>query len=291
MPSPILIIAFAALTAGAVPAVPTPVAVWGPEGHRIVCEIAWQRLNDRGRALVRRLLGAGADTAFADACNWADDVRGTTHRYTTTYHYVNIPAGSAGLDLARDCADPERRCVTWAIARYAFVLADPAAGALPRTEALKFLGHFVGDLHQPLHAGRPGDRGGNDVLVQFFGIGEDGGRPLSLHWTWDSKLLERTGLTWPGDARRLAAAVAPEEASAWEGFDVIAWTNESYRICEELVYALPAGNAIGDPYYRLAAPIIRQRLVQGGVRLAYLINEAAAGALAFPSALSAITER
>lgn len=268
--------------------IPTLAAPWGPEGHRIVCEIAWLRLSDRGRALVRGLLGPDADARFADSCNWADEVRATTHRYTATYHYVNIPSGTAGLDLARDCGDVTRRCVTWAIAHYALVLADPAAPLLQRQEALKFLGHFVGDLHQPLHAGRPGDRGGNDVLVGFFGVREDGGRPLNLHWTWDTMILGRMGLTWPDAARRLAAQRPPEGGTAGQRFHVIAWTNESYRICEELVYALPARNAIGDDYFRRATPVIERRLAEGGMRLAQLINQAAAGAPQFPPALEAI---
>ena len=89
---------------------PFVVVRWGHEGHKIVCEIAWQRLDTTGRALVDELSQHGSSSTFADSCNWADAVRYTSHRYTRNYHFINIPGGSDGVDLERDCGDAERRC-------------------------------------------------------------------------------------------------------------------------------------------------------------------------------------
>jgi hypothetical protein len=258
---------------------PLPPVVWGGEGHRIVCEIAWQRLTPAARALVTAIRAADPDSgsSFPESCLWADRVRATTHRYTNTYHYINIPPGVAGVDLARDCADEERRCAPWAIKHYAVVLADPRSSAIYRAEALKFLAHFVGDLHQPLHAGRPEDLGGNRILVDFFGRHGRNGDSLNLHTVWDSSILDRGHLVWPDSALALNAEIAPKEAAEWEKSTVLDWTNESYRASEELVYRLPDGKRIDEAYYQAGLTLSRTALQRAGVRLAHLLNQMAAG--------------
>ena len=254
-------------------------SVWGAEGHRIVCEIAWRRMTPEARAMVTTIRAADPDSGpnFPDSCIWADRVRGSTHRFSATYHYVNIPAGVSGFDLARDCGDPEKRCAPWAIRHYAVVLADPRSSPIFRAEALKFLAHFVGDLHQPLHAGRPGDLGGNTVFAEFFDLrGRNGALP-NLHAIWDSGIPDRAGLVWPDSAVGLDREVTGPDLEQWESSSVVDWTNESYRTVEEFVYRLPEGNRIDDAYYEQAIEISRAALKRGGVRLAGLLNRIAAG--------------
>ncbi|HLB53703.1 MAG TPA: S1/P1 nuclease [Gemmatimonadales bacterium] len=255
-------------------------AMWGLEGHRIVCEIAYQRLTPAARSMVLTIRAADPDSgsSFADSCLWADRVRSTTHRQTNAYHYINIPPGSAGADLARDCADPDRRCAPWAIKHYALVLREPGA-ALERAEALKFLAHFVGDIHQPLHAGRSGDLGGNTIRVDFFGQRDANGDSLNLHRVWDSSILERAGLGWPDSVSALHAEITPAEAAAWENSGPLGWVDESYREDESLVYQLPPGNRIDAEYFGRAIAVSRLRLKQAAVRLAELLNRIAAGTL------------
>lgn len=276
-------IALPLLALAALWAAPEPARAWGFEGHRIVCEIAWQRLTPEARAMVGELLRApGAAPTFAESCTWPDEVR-PDRPETAAFHYINIPPGVRGADLERDCGDPAKRCNPWAIMHFTGVLADPAGSLLERGEALRFVGHFVGDLHQPLHAGRPEDLGGNRVAVDFFGrtlYRED--RPLNLHGVWDSAILERAGLAWPDAGRSLAAQVDEDEAREWETLDVMAWTDESYRLCEDFVYGrLPAGGRIRDRYYRPALGHAEAQLQKAGVRLAYLLNRVAAGEPAF----------
>lgn len=158
---------------------------WGRDGHRIIGHIAEQFLSTNARAAVRDLLG---DESLADVSTWADEVRGSpAYRWTAPLHYVNSPPGSDGYDAQRDCADG--CCVVGAIEHYADVLRDSQAPRPVRIEALKFLVHFVGDVHQPLHAGYGVDRGGNDVKVFFFGDN------TNLHSLWDSGLIRRTQKT------------------------------------------------------------------------------------------------
>lgn len=157
---------------------------WAREGYEIVAMIAEQRLQPDVREAVTILLGA---TAFIEASMWADQVRG---KETAAWHYVNIPIDEDAYDSDRHC--PKQQCVVAQIERFRNVLADKAADARKRQNALKYLIHFVADLHQPLHAGDNHDRGGNDVQVEFLGqtINPYNHKAWNLHAVWDSGILE-----------------------------------------------------------------------------------------------------
>jgi hypothetical protein len=253
---------------------PSPPLVWGADGHRLVCEVASHFLSSEARTLVEALRAEQAGS-FSDSCLWADEVR-PSRPETAALHYVNIPQGTPGVDLDRDCGEPELRCAPRAIVQYAAILADGAAPPADRLEALLFVSHFVGDLHQPLHAGRPGDRGGNEVRVTFFGTGSVPGSRMDLHRIWDRELLLRAGLRHPDAVGFLLEGIGSEELTAWGNDDVIGWTNESYQLNESFVY-VPVGTALADGYFGPAVQIVVQRLRQAGVRLAFVLNQAARG--------------
>ncbi len=264
-------LALALMLAGSLAA--TPAAAWGRNGHRIVCEIAFQRFTPESRELVR-WLQRGEAQKFHETCLWADRVKRTTHSETYTYHFVNIPAGKASFDPGRDC--PEGGCLSWALEHYRELLADSSKGRQERNEALKFLGHLVGDAHQPLHAGRPEDRGGNEIEVCFFGDCGHPQDPLNLHQIWDSRILNHNRERWQEIARRLDGAITDEQRQRWQPGDSNDWIDESFRLAEEFVYPGVPADGIGEEYYRRAYEIIEKRLQQGGVRLADMINRIAA---------------
>lgn len=179
--------------------------------------------------------------------------------------------------MARDCAAP-KRCAPWAIVHFGRVLGDAKADRTARVEALKWVLHFVGDLHQPLHAGRPGDRGGNSVAVDFFGDRGNDDRRNNLHSVWDSQMLRRANMRWPDTSNHLFRQLAEDEAKIWETLDVTEWANESFRIDEEFVYGkLDSAGRIRNAYYKPALGIVEAQIMKGGVRLAHLINSIAAG--------------
>jgi hypothetical protein len=254
---------------------PSMSSAWGRNGHRIVCDIAYLRLTPEAHELVAELQ-RGEAKKFPETCLWADDVKYTSRKETYRYHFINTPAGKGSVDLARDC--PANDCVPWAIEHFAKILGDPSAGALKRNEALKFLGHFVGDLHQPLHCGRPGDLGGNRIKTCFLGDCGHPQKPLNLHQVWDSKILNEAKEPWRDFSKRAHQSINEEEAEAWSDSSILDWTNESYRIAEEFVYPELPTDGVGDQYYQEAKIYVAVRLKQGGVRLAHLINQAAAGA-------------
>ena len=145
--------------------VPTNLTAWGPEGHIVIATIANARLTPAARAAVRQLLGRHS---LASVANFADQIR-PQRPETANWHFVDIPKGETNYDPGRDCQpSPKGDCVIAAIARAETALKDRSLPRKQRAEALKFLVHFVGDLHQPLHWSDNHDRGGNDVNVSFL---------------------------------------------------------------------------------------------------------------------------
>jgi len=156
---------------------PVKAFAWGYEAHRVIAEIAEQFLQPQTAHQVRELLAIENVTTLADVSTWADEIR-PQHPETAHWHFVNIPIHpSAGepkeFDAVRDC--PRDDCVVAKIEEFERVLSDHQKPDRERLEALKYLVHFVGDVHQPLHASNDHDRGGNDVEVTFMGV------PTNLH--------------------------------------------------------------------------------------------------------------
>jgi len=156
-----------------------PALAWGPEGHEVVAALAAANLTPSARAQVSALLGG--DSMIVLDANWADEIR-TDQPQTAPWHYVNIPLNAPGYDPRRDCADG--RCVVAQIERNEHVLADRSASKAARADALRFLIHFIADVHQPLHAA---DNGGNAFTVFLRG------KHTNLHHVWDNDVVDIFG--------------------------------------------------------------------------------------------------
>lgn len=258
-----------ALAASPLPFAPTDHAArWGALGHRIVVTLAWDHLSPRTREAVARLLG---DMSLADASTWADRIR-NERRESGPWHYVNIPVQSSAWDSAAWCRGGD--CVVGAIGRYRKVLADAAAPTAERAEALRFLLHFVGDMHQPLHVGDRGDRGGNDLRVTWRG------RDTNLHSVWDTDLLTAWSLSegrYTQALRRRIQRMRPEERQQLASGSVEGWAMDGAAISRNVVYRLPGDGVIPDDYLRSAGPVLDLVLIQAGLRLARVLNEALDG--------------
>jgi hypothetical protein len=247
---------------------PTRAFAWGSEGHRIIAEIAEQHLEPDTAKRVRDLLAIENNTSLADIANWADQIR-RQRRDTAPWHFVDIPVDASTYDPARDCR--RRSCIVAQLDRFIAVLRRSSAPSRERLEALKFVVHFVGDLHQPLHAADNDDRGGNDVHVIFSG------HRTNLHAVWDSGLLAPVV---NGDERayalRLAHAITPNQIRQWQNGSTVAWVNESHGIAVEEIYGKLAHDAGRLPasYERQALSMVNEQLERAGVRLAYVLNVA-----------------
>ena len=231
---------------------------WGVQGHQVVAAIAWQALSPAARQEAARLLGQEPGQTLVSVATWADLHRGPG---TAPWHYLNFPRGQCHWDAERDC--PQGQCVVGAIERQRAVLASPASDA-ERLQALKFLVHFVGDVHQPLHAGYRDDRGGNNVQLRFLMRGSN------LHALWDKGLLEQLALDDAALTSLVQAQPLPGPRQA--ALSPVEMAEESCRIV-----ALPGFYPQGDPsptYVARMTPLLLQRLALAGQRLADLLNQA-----------------
>lgn len=249
---------------------PAAAAAWGPIGHIAVCEIAWQESSPRVRSEIRSLLAGDRFRTFPAACNWADYVaHDEAYAWSAPHHYINVDPTSDDIDLERDCPVTGPGCVLRAIAINRQILADVSEPKAKRGEALKFIGHFVADLHQPLHVSYARDRGGNTISVIYFG------EPSNLHRVWDTGLISRRDDV---DARSLARAIrlriTDEERDVWSHGTPMEWAHESYDLAREVAYREPAqGWIIDDAYFEAHVEIVHGRLAMAGIRLAALLSQ------------------
>jgi hypothetical protein len=260
---------------------------YGSEGHSIVAEIAQRRLDANAQAAVRGSLGGGSMAAVS---SWADDVRGA-RRDTYNWHFVDIPMADARYDAARDCAATARGdCIVAELDRLRDALAC-APTAVERKEALEFAIHFVGDIHQPLHAvleklggnGQPiagvvhattCPRDGCDVGQQYG----------NLHALWDTGLIRLSSWSWGAYVERLEAGPLedPSVIELGNSTNVVEWAQQTHAVARqawnvEAPLDKDGALVIDDAYYRKAMPLLDKELAVAGLRLARFLNDAYAG--------------
>lgn len=246
---------------------PSIALAWGPAGHSIIASLAERQVDARTHAQIEHLLGVVGASSLTDIANWADEMRADPEqrqlsRATSPLHYVNFSNSRCQYDPAKICADG--LCVVAAINRYAAVLGDRSATDATRADALRFLVHFVGDAHQPLHAGYRPDRGGNNYQVHFNGKGSN------LHAIWDSQILASRHLRWKDYARRLERPPVSDGDQ-----DPIDWVEQSCRITrDDGVY--PASRMIDKTYLDRMRPIVDQQLRLAAKHLAEILQDSLA---------------
>ena len=253
------------------------VHAWGAQGHRLVAQLATERLTPAARRSVESLLGP---ESLADVSSWAD--RYVDGNYQTFFwHFLNIPPEATSYDRDRDCprqpgvvaggrGDTWRDCAVDRILYNKARLADTMLDRADRAIALKFLVHFVGDLHQPFHALGVG-HGGNDVPVSVFGSETCGNYPCNLHAVWDGSLIAHRNLD---DAHYVQALNELIRQSGWASRPPggpAAWAMQSHDLGNAAL--LPEHGVVDEAYYRAQIPVVDQRLSLGGLRLAALLNE------------------
>jgi hypothetical protein len=254
---------------------PARTVFWYDLGHRIVADIAERRLTPEAARAVRDLLGG---QRMSDASVWADNIKQYRHD-ADPLHYVNIPLGATSYDSARDC--PTGKCVIATIASDRQVLANNGASPLDRAEALRFLIHFMGDLHQPLHVADDNDRGGNRRVVWLEGDS------MNLHQVWDGELLYHYGMDEATYLPRLERKMDTMDVAGLERGTVVDWAMEGHRIAIEHVYRIPPDGRLGAAYLEENKPIIDRALIAAGVRLAKVLNETLAAYRPLPGPAAA----
>ena len=237
-----------------------------------------------GRALARIPVGCGAgrrqsllgadDDKYINAAVWADQIRNDRPQ-SKPWHFVDIPNNAPGYDPARDCKN--QNCAIARIDLFAKQVADPKLSKVKRAEALKFVIHFVGDIHQPLHGAEDdNDQGGNLVFVTVDGITD------KLHSVWDTLLVNKLGGSPEEIAENLESRISEADVKKFSSGTPTTWAEESHKIAHDFIYAQSKGKehdednpvVLPNDYVAKALPIVRSRLSLASVRLAMVLNKA-----------------
>lgn len=289
---------------------------WGCEGHQIVALIASQHLTPQARAAVEQLLKEHpidpglsrfcqpvAADPMADAATWADDSK--RGEKTGTWHYLDIPRGVEHADLMKYCApigesvDGKDRpgCLLTGLEYEYNILKDKSRPPAERATALRYMIHFIGDLHQPLHTTANDDQGGNCTSVTLFGDPKRG----NLHGAWDYGIIAHFLKQKNETPAQLATQLDQQyqaKGPGWlhEQIDFGKWIWEGHHVAEKATYdklhpklpVAPAENGPGcaaerekttalkididSKYADTAMPVIERQLAKAGYRLADVLN-------------------
>ena len=268
--------------------VASPARAYWEYGHQTIAQIAYANVTPRTKAAVRRILANQAllDTpecpagTIEEASVWADCIKPLKDAagkprfgYAYNWHFQDADV-CAPFDLTPSCKDGD--CVSVQIERDVKALRDKATSPKDRVQALVFLIHFVGDLHQPLHAGDRHDKGGNDLKADY---GIYGPPRFNLHSIWDGPLAERAISTPPSLVRRYPAA---ERVRVGKG-SVTDWSREGWQVSKTAYAGAIGGDGCGpvplrakmdDATIAKLVPVSREEVRRGGIRLAKLLDEA-----------------
>jgi hypothetical protein len=260
---------------------------WGDTGHMLVATIAESHLTPKASAEATRLLAIGSTektSTFVTAASWADDVR-RDRTETEPWHYINYFFRADGKLSTNQ---PQPTNVVVAIDEQKKILADASQSDEKRADALRYLIHFVGDIHQPLHATAretdslpTGDRGGNDFKLADTTLWPDQTRPVrNLHQLWDAgagafKPMNRP-ITPDAAAALSSFARSIEDSLTAEGdlkSSPESWAKESFEIARTFAYTTPENAVPSETYLREGRRVSLQRVGLAGRRLAELLNE------------------
>jgi hypothetical protein len=238
---------------------------FGPEGHWLAGAVAEHYLCAGARREIDLLLDG---ETLGRAGRWPDWIRSRREwSHTRPWHYINVDDRA----VVESVAENSTQHVLWAIERFNGQLADATLSPAERATALRFLAHFVVDVHQPLHVGRAEDRGGNSIQVRA------GGRRTNLHAVWDAQsLLKADQGDQPGEQLRALIARTEGRVEALQADPPMGWARESKALRPSVYgYRVRAGSdeiELEAAYLENALDTVNLRLSEAGVRLAGLIN-------------------
>lgn len=252
----------------------SPAFAWGRLGHRLVADLASDALGPAARQEVDRLLAGEKEPTLAGIASWADELRGSDPvlgRRSAPWHYVGIHSEDCEYDAATDCAGGD--CVVGAIEAQTAILADRSQPVEARRDALKFVVHFIGDIHQPLHANNRDDKGGNVVQVRLP-TKSGGDRGTNLHSAWDSGIIELRDLDEAGYLAHLRALplALPAQGPALPPA-AAEWAGESCRITQR-PGLYPPGTRLDAAYVSAWTPLIDEQLRRAGAHLGRVLDAA-----------------
>lgn len=279
-----------------------PARGWGMDGHRIVCAVAYGLLAPELQGEVDRLVASyrrpdgRVHESFAEGCLFADDARIEARNRTPgwsyfrrfdSWHFLNLPRDAAHVE-ATHCGG---NCVLEGVRVHSRRLGDLQLPDWKRGQALLMLGHWIGDVHQPLHVSFEDDLGGNDVKPIRGGLYFPyWSRKGHLHGVWDSGILRvsMNGDDWQEYAERLLGEIDASDSTEWLAGEPLGWAEESYAVAispdadycaweddDDGRWCSPEAHVrrLRAEYQELFGGVVDLRLEQAGTRLAAAIRE------------------
>ncbi len=236
---------------------------WGPQGHMVVAQVAENNLTPAAKAAIQEILN---NKSLASVANWADSIKGQSEwTHTKSWHFVTIEDGD-NYSTSDHNHDGD---VVGAITEMVKVLNRRNADPVSKENALKFLVHFVGDIHQPLHVGRGDDRGGNEIHINFEG------RNSNLHALWDSLMLMKQPMEYDAYATWLEtgkAFIPPYDLPSFSFSTIITEDMNARAAIYNFATTIEGPIRVTDAYYKRNVDLMNRQLLTGGKRLATLLN-------------------
>jgi hypothetical protein len=250
---------------------------WGDLGHQTIAVIARQNLDSVTLARISALLPK--DETLETVSTWADVIK-RERTWTKPWHYIDLPVRSEVTlkNLPRYCADSANLITQ--LKKEIQELKSPMGDTMVRQDDLKYLVHFVEDLHLPLHCAGDDDRGGNEKIVWYQKPGDPAPVKMNLHLLWDLLIEAQPIETAETFGKKLNVEITPAEKTLWRKGWIDEWALETYGVAKNVVYKgwKPGPTPKDDPvkldkdYYRKMRPVAEEQMKKAGVRLAYVLE-------------------
>lgn len=239
---------------------------WGTTGHRVVAEIAQRHLSRKAKREIKKIFGREPLDYWA---NWPDFIKSDTTgkwKEASPWHYVDLPGHLSRAAFIEQLKAIDHKNLYSQILAFETVLKDKNAPAEDRKTALIFLIHLIGDLHQPLHVGRDEDAGGNKITEYWFD------KKTNLHAIWDEALIDYQKWSYTEYATNIDV-VSEGEIKQIQGGTLEDWFYQSHQLADEVYDRTPAGSHLGYAYNYIFYDKLNQQLLDGGLRLAKVLND------------------
>jgi len=237
---------------------------WGVTGHRVVAEIAQRHLSGKAKKEIKKIIGKQSLAFWA---NWPDFIKSdTTWKFASAWHYVDLPGNLQRDKFITDLKALQGKNLYTQISAMEAQLKSDTASQESKRNALAFLIHLVGDLHQPLHVGRNEDQGGNKITVTWFG------RNTNLHAVWDESLVDFQQWSYSEYASMLDIA-GKTQVKQWQASSLEDWFYESHVASDKIYELTPDNSKLSYGYNYLFVQTLNDQLLKGGLRLAKILND------------------
>ncbi len=243
---------------------------WGSTGHKLVAMVAQDNLSNKAKDEIKKLMGTLDLSAIA---SWADEVKHTDPAlaYTADWHFVDIPWKQKNYDSSQVCKNGV--CVIAALNLEIAVIKDQSQSLTDRQNALKFIVHLVGDMHQPLHCYNNNDVGGNQITVKWMGQDSNEFGAWNLHAVWDDGMIGTTHLSYNAYKGKLEAWLKTQSIKKLTAGSFISWALASHDITQKKGVIVANHSSLSTAYQKANIPIVDRQLATGGIRLAKVLND------------------